>query len=284
MAVEIVTGYTGNPHITSKQDSIINAGAFGTAGKYILSVGNELSYELKSNTLLRINDGYVINQGRLMGMDIHDYEELDISVGLSGSKRCDLVVIHYSKDASSGIEKAELKIIEGTAGDAYTDPTYLDNDLINSDYLEDDVVLYRVKINGLNVESVEQIAKIWYLDTGKREDLIDDSKISYIEAGGPPKNTQEPFYMRLKGNECTIGGSRYISVSYNSSNPTRISFDKKYAPKRYNNFTYSDSYNGSEYKTYVAVSPEGHIDIWRTGVYGNMQLDLDAIVGTYSLD
>lgn len=282
MAVEIVTGYTGNPHITSKQDSIINAGAFGTAGKYILSVGNELSYELKSNTLIRINDGYVINQGRLMGMDIHDYEELDISVGLSGSKRCDLVVIHYSKDASSGIEKAELKIIEGTAGDAYTDPTYLDNDLLDGDYLEDDLVLYRVKINGLNVEEIEQVAKVWYLDTGKREDLIDTSSLAYLT--GPPKNTQEPFYVRLKGNECTIGGSRYIAVSLDSSNPTRIRFDKKYAPKRQYNFIYSDSYNGLEYKTYINVYPEGHIDIWRTGVYGNMQLDLNKIVGTYSLD
>lgn len=282
MALEIVTGYTGKPHITSQQDAVLNAAAFATEGKYILSVGNQLSYELESNTLVRINGGYAINQGRLMGMDTHDYEELDISVGLSGSKRCDLIVIHYSKDSSTGIEKAELKVIEGTSGDDYVDPEYLDNDLLDEDYLEDDLVLYRVKINGLSVEEIEQVANVWYLDTGRREDLLDTSGLIYVD--GPLANTQEPFYMRLKGNECTIGGSRYISVSFDSSNPTRISFDKKYAPKRYNSFIYSGSYIGLEFTTHVYVYPEGHIDIWRTGVYPNMQLNLDEIVGTYSLD
>lgn len=283
MAVEIVTGYTGNPHITAKQDSILNAGAFGTAGKYILSVGNELSYELKSNTLIRINDGYVINQGRLMGMDIHDYEELDISVGLSGSKRCDLVVIHYSKDASSGIEKAELKIIEGTACDAYTDPTYLDNDLINSDYLEDDVLLYRIKINGLNVESVEQIAKIWYLDTGKREDLIDDSKIAYIEVG-PPRSQQENFYLRLKDNKCRIGGCRYIAVSNDSSNPTVIKFPEKYAPPYMFTTTVMFDHLGKTNTIYITVD-RGLISLYnKNGNYYNYLLDLTKLIGTYYLD
>lgn len=282
MALEIVTGYTGKPHITSQQDAVLNAAAFATGGKYVLSVGNQLSYELKSNTLVRINGGYAINQGRLMGMDAHDYEELDISVGLAGSKRCDLIVIHYSKDSSTGIEKAALKVIEGTAGADYVDPEYLDNDLLGGDYLEDDLVLYRVKINGLNVEKIEQVANVWYLDTGRREDLLDTSGVTYQE--GPPANTQEPFYMRLKGNECTIGGSRYISVSVDSSNPTRISFDKKYAPKRRNDFTYSSSHIGSDYNIYVRVYPEGHIDIWVSGVYPNVQLNLDEIVGTYYLD
>lgn len=282
MALEIVTGYTGKPHITSKQDAVLNAAAFATGGKYILSVGNQLSYELKSNTLVRINGGYAINQGRLMSMDTHDYEELDISVGLSGSKRCDLIVIHYSKDSSTGIEKAELKVIEGTAGEDYVDPEYLDKDLLNEDNLEDDLVLYRVNINGLSIESVEQVADTWYLDIGKREDLLDTSGITYVT--GLPEDTQEPFYMRLRGREVTIGGSRYISVSYDHLNPTTITFDKKYAPKRQKNMVTTGSYRGDAYSTYAYVLPEGKITVWRSGVYPNMQLDLDELVGTYSID
>ena len=110
MALEIVTGYTGRPHITSQQDAVLNAATLGTGGKYVISVGNQFDYELKSNTLIRINDGFVINQGRLMGMANGDYEELDISVGISGTKRCDLVVIHYKKDTSSGIELSLIHI------------------------------------------------------------------------------------------------------------------------------------------------------------------------------
>ncbi len=282
MALELVTGYVGKPHITSQQDAILNAAALETAGKYIIEVGNSFEYELESNTLIKINNGYAINQGRLMGMVNHDYEELDISTGISGAKRSDLIVIHYSKDSATGIESAELRVIEGTAGEDYVDPEYLDNNLLDEDYLEDDLVLYRVKINGLSVEEIEQIANVWYLDTGRREDLLDTSGLVYVS--GPPENTQEPFYMRLKGNECTIGGTRYIHVSFDSSNPTRISFDKKYAPKTLRSFSYSSSYKGNEYTNSVYVYPEGHIDIWGTGVYPNMQLDLDEIVGTYSLD
>lgn len=280
MALEIVTGYTGKPHITSQQDAVLNAAAFATEGKYILSVGNQLSYELKSNTLVRINGGYAINQGRLMGMDTHDYEELDISVGLPGSKRCDLIVIHYSKDSSTGIEKAELKVIEGTSGDDYVDPEYLDNDLLDGDYLEDDLILYRLKINGLSVEEIEQVANVWYLDTGKREDLLDTSGLTYVE--GPPANTQEPFYMRLKGNDCTIGGTRYISIP--SDNSARITFDKKYAPKIARSYSKTGAYMGTSFLTTITIHPDGYISIYRSGDYRLIQLDLNDWIGTYTLN
>ena len=282
MALELVTGYVGKPHITSQQDATLNAAALETAGKYIIEVGNSFEYELESNTLIKINNGYAINQGRLMGMVNHDYEELDISTGISGAKRSDLIVIHYSKDSATGIESAELRVIEGTAGEDYVDPEYLDKDLLNEDNLEDDLVLYRVNINGLSIESVEQVADTWYLDIGKREDLLDTSGITYVT--GPPEDTQEPFYMRLRGTEVTIGGSRYINVSYDHLNPTTITFDKKYAPKRQKNVVTTGSYMGDAYSTYAYVLPEGKITVWRSGVYPNMQLDLDELVGTYSID
>lgn len=281
MALELVTGYVGKPHITSQQDATLNAAALETTGKYIISVGNSFDYELENNTLIKINNGYAINQGRLMGMVNHDYEELEISTGISGAKRSDLVVIHYSKDSTTGIESAELRIIEGTAGEDYVDPEYLDKDLLNEDNLEDDLVLYRININGLSVESVELVANTWYLDTGRREDLLDTSGVNYVS--GPPEYTQEPFYMRLEGNKCTIGGTRYISASTDNSNPTTITFDKKYAPKTYRSWIKSRSYMTTEIKDYITITSEGKITVRTTFGYP-MQLDLEELIGTYTLD
>lgn len=253
MALEIVTGYTGKPHITSQQDAVLNAASLATGGKYVLSVGKQLSYELKSNTLIRINGGYAINQGRLMGMNTNDYEELDISVGLAGSKRCDLIVIHYSKDSSTGIEKAELKVIEGTAGADYVDPEYIDNSLFDENYLEDDLVLYRVKINGLSIETIEQVANVWYLDTGERQDLVTSKDMGFTI--GPPESSITKPYIRIIGNKVHLGMHEYCINSDGSTGYLYI--DKKYAPKKSFQTTLYPSSGKNEHYVIVFVNETG---------------------------
>lgn len=272
MALEIVTGYTGKPHITSQQDAVLNAASLVTGGKYVLSVGKQLSYELKSNTLIRINGGYAINQGRLMGMNTNDYEELDISVGLAGSKRCDLIVIHYSKDSSTGIEKAELKVIEGTAGADYVDPEYIDNSLFDENYLEDDLVLYRVKINGLSIETIEQVANVWYLDTGDRQDLVTSKDMGFTI--GPPESSITKPYIRMIGNKVHLGMHEYCINSDGSTGYLYI--DKKYAPKKSFKTTLYPSSGKNEHYVIVFVHETGVVSLsWFGPVTGPEFIYLD---------
>lgn len=272
MALEIVTGYTGKPHITSQQDAVLNAASLVTGGKYVLSVGKQLSYELKSNTLIRINGGYAINQGRLMGMNTNDYEELDISVGLAGSKRCDLIVIHYSKDSSTGIEKAELKVIEGTAGADYVDPEYIDNSLFDENYLEDDLVLYRVKINGLSIETIEQVANVWYLDTGERQDLVTSKDMGFTI--GPPESSITKPYIRMIGNKVHLGMHEYCINSDGSTGYLYI--DKKYAPKKSFKTTLYPSSGKNEHYVIVFVHETGVVSLsWFGPVTGPEFIYLD---------
>lgn len=272
MALKIVTGYTGKPHITSQQDAILNAASLATGSKYVLSIGKQLSYELKSNTLIRINGGYAINQGRLMGMNANDYEELDISVGLAGSKRCDLIVIHYSKNSSTGIEKAELKVIEGTAGTDYVDPEYLDNNLFDENYLEDDLVLYRVKINGLSIEKIEQVANVWYLDTGERQDLITSKDMGFTT--GPPESVITKPYIRMIGNKVHLGMHEYCINRDGSTGYLYI--DKKYAPKKSFQTTLYPSSGKNEHYVIVFVNETGEIKFrWYGPVTGPEFIYLD---------
>jgi hypothetical protein len=265
MAVELVTGYVGKPHITSQQDAVLNAATLGTSGKYILEVGNSFSYELKSNTLIRISDGYAINQGRLMGMPNHEYQDLTIQTGTAGAKRSDLVVLHYVKNSITGIESAELKIITGTAGAQYVDPECADNDLLNQDNLLDDMILYRIKLNGINVESVERVAPMWYLDTGKREDIINVENVKYMNSS--PTSSEENFYMRLIGNQIRLGGRRRCEISKDSANPSKIKFDKALAPSYDFSWTESLVYQSTTNIIHYTVSKDGYVSVWVQGNY-----------------
>ena len=50
--MNIITGYTGEPHITSAQDRDGNQGAYGT-GSYILNVGAKMAASIVSVNEIR---------------------------------------------------------------------------------------------------------------------------------------------------------------------------------------------------------------------------------------
>ena len=155
MSTNLITGYAGKAHITSGGDGAVNAALFGK-GRYVLDIGEHFSYEIISNNLIRIKSGYAINQGRKIELAVNDYEELTIDNGLQGVKRCDLIAITYEKNLETGIETAVMNVIKGTSGDDYLNPEHTVGNILNGD-AKDDFLLYRVKINGLSIESVEKL-------------------------------------------------------------------------------------------------------------------------------
>lgn len=158
MGMKIVTGRTGTAHVTSADDGARNAGIIGT-GKYIFNIGNKFAYEIISNNLIRVKDGYGINQGRQFGIEHADYEECEIDNGLQGVKRTDLIVAKYKRDSLTGLESVTMAVIKGTSGDNYTDPEYVEGNILNGDD-EDDFLLYRVCLNGISIEKVERMFSI----------------------------------------------------------------------------------------------------------------------------
>ena len=115
MAVNIVTGMTGVAHITSDDDRCFNASILGK-GKYVFEYGKKFSPSIINNNLVRIHDGMCINQGTQMGIEQNEYADVIIENGVSGSKRNDLIVMRYERNADTSIEKASLVVIKGTAG------------------------------------------------------------------------------------------------------------------------------------------------------------------------
>ncbi len=156
MAVNIVTGMTGTEHITADDARSINALIFGT-GKYVFPCWSQFEATIVSNNQVRISDGMCINQGTQMGIEPDDYVDCVISNGASGYCRNDLIVMRYSRNSDSGIESAELVVIEGDPGTTATDPEYTSGDILECTELVDDYPLYRVVIESLSITAVEPL-------------------------------------------------------------------------------------------------------------------------------
>lgn len=143
----------GRPHITSDRIRNFNAAIFG-AGKYVVDTGSKFSYEIISNNQIKINDGQLISQGTHACIDLNNYEELQIDTGLQGLKRNDLIVARYTRNKITDVESMQMVVIKGTSSEDAVDPPYITGDVL-SGASEDDMPLYRVRLDGLNIEKVE---------------------------------------------------------------------------------------------------------------------------------
>jgi hypothetical protein len=174
MSIHLITGQGTTDHVKSADAGSLNAGIVGT-GRYVLNRGNKFSYEVVSNNLIKIHDGDLLNQGRHINIAVNDYEECTIENGLQSVKRNDLIVLHYTKNTQTEIETAAVVVIKGVSGNTAVDPTYTTGNILNGDAV-DDFPLYRVRLNGLSIEGVDQLFTV-----NKSLSDMDASKVNYTD-------------------------------------------------------------------------------------------------------
>ena len=149
MAVELVDGHAGEPHIDGSDAGIFKAGVCGEEGG-ILATSNKCACTINSNTSITIAEGELVmpTSGRLVR--VKNPETLTITTGSASQKRNDLVVARYSKDSTTEIETVELLVLRGTPTTGTpVDPTIQTGDL----------VLYRLPLNGLTLGTPVKVAK-----------------------------------------------------------------------------------------------------------------------------
>lgn len=157
--MEIITGYTGKPHVTSEQDRDVNIGVVGE-GSYVLQTGMQLAAEVSSNNEIKIRDGVLMHQGCTASIKKNTYDSLIIINGSQGMKRIDLIVARYEKNQDNGIESLDLKVIQGTpAEQTPTAPEYTEGDIQAGDYVAD-MPMYQVIIDGLNITEVKKVFEV----------------------------------------------------------------------------------------------------------------------------
>ena len=158
MALELVTGYWGQQHVTAEQDADLNAGIIGRE-PCILRVGENMRAEAVTANKVRIFDGIFVGYGRVCAIDEGAYEDVEIENGTAGLLRNDMIVIKYVKDEATGIEGVSLAVLKGQTGETATDPTPNNQD-IRTGAFESEMPLYRVRLNGLAIEAVERICEM----------------------------------------------------------------------------------------------------------------------------
>lgn len=275
MGFGIVTGKTGTPHITSYEDAVRNAMLMGGKGKYILGVGNRLNTEVISTSsgglTLRVKDGFVINQGRLMGIDLGDSDEIFIeaeSVSETRTKYACLVA-RYTKNRTTGIESGALTVVYGELSDNPVLPDTYNNDLLDEDNIIDDVIIAVFTITNLIITKDADnpaIAKVWEY-TGWDEGAV---VLSYIGVAD----------LRLDGNRVTARGRQETpyatnlsyqtyfdiehSVAYNGFIVGRID-DKRYYPKQVVTHRFSFTRDGEVTPPPVSSIITGELYVTPTG-------------------
>ena len=151
--MNIITGYKGTPHVTAQQDRDINSAIF-TNGVYILNIGSKMAATIVSANEITIADGLVIAQGCAAEIERGTSESIAIDNGDQGMLRKDLIVLRYTKDASTGEEDMELDVIKGTpAASNPATPAYTSGSIADGDTLAE-FPIYTVNLNGITLESV----------------------------------------------------------------------------------------------------------------------------------
>lgn len=157
--MEIVSGLTSKPHVTSQQFRQIIEGTVGQ-GSYIITSGESLKPELAANNLLKIRSGMMSHHGNISSVKLGTYDEVPLTNGSQGMKRIDLVVNRYTKSAETNIESNEWVVIQGTpAVSNPAVPAYTIGNLQNGD-LVDDCPVFEIHFDGINVTEVKKLLSV----------------------------------------------------------------------------------------------------------------------------
>ena len=157
--MEIVSGRTGKPHVTSQQFRQLIEGTVGQES-CILTSGENLEPELASNNSLKIRSGMLAHHGNISSVKIGTYDAVNLSNGSQGMKRIDLVVCRYTRNAETEVENCNWVVIAGTPVSSNpVAPTYTVGNLQKGDIV-DDCPVFEVHYDGINVTEVKKILSV----------------------------------------------------------------------------------------------------------------------------
>ena len=177
--MNIITGYKGTPHVSAQQDRDINSAIF-TTGTYILNIGSKMAATIVSANEVEIADGLVIAQGCAAEIARGTSESMSIDNGDQGMLRKDLIVLRYTKEASTGVEDMELAVIKGTpAASNPAVPSYTSGSIADGDTLVE-FPIYTVNLSGITIQSVTRNVSILEVPSKSYVDSINTTLTNLI--------------------------------------------------------------------------------------------------------
>lgn len=226
--MEIVSGKTGSPHVTSQQFRQILEGTIGQ-GSCILTSGENLEPELTSNNLLKIRSGIMAHHGNVSAVKIGTYDEVTITNGTQGMKRKDLVVNRYTRNKETGIETNEWLYIMGTpTSGTPTVPAYTKGNLQEGD-LVDDCPVFEITLDGINVTEVKKLLEVLPSMATINKDLADTSDKIAVKSYKQADMHLQSFYNVSAFSAYKVGREVHFNVSLDPKSGTTLLANKLYA-------------------------------------------------------
>lgn len=210
----LITGYWGEPHVTSENDRGINAAIFG-AGRFVLPVGEQFRAEYIGNNTVRVYDGKLIDNGAVAGIPAGEYIDLLIPEAGQGMNRNDLIVFQYSQDASTLIEKGVFMVLPGeeTSGTA-SDPALSQQDILSNEAALDQMALWRVSVSSTVISAPVQLFEV--------SKNIKNAGVSVVEA---TSGDGEAYYATVPGVTELYAGLEIIIIPQFESTSETITLD-----------------------------------------------------------
>lgn len=222
--VHLITGYAGHGHVTAADDALYHSGVCGT-GKYVMRTGTMFAANVESSNEITIGSGDLVNQGRHINIPTNAKEKVTINNGTQGKTRKDIIAIRYKQDASTGVESAELIVLQGDAvntGQMPARPTLKSGNLYEGDMI-DDFPLYEVTLDNLNITTVTSMFAMLPTLSGIFELIYPVGSIYMSTNNVNPKNLfggtweeiQGKFLLARDGSHeaGTTGGAEYVTLT-----------------------------------------------------------------------
>lgn len=199
MAIELVTGKAGVPHVDSEDVGAFNAYSLGS-GAYIMD-GCEVS--AKSANSINIAAGEILWEGRHIRVK-GSGESLAVDNGQTGYNRRDLITLNYAKDPN-GIESVSFKVVKGTAttGTA-ADPSVKVGSILAGD-TSAVIPFARITLSGLSVATPTVLLGSLPSLVSLR-DSVSQTKTFYFDSPCMTTrgNSKAPVQLNVCGNFCAL--------------------------------------------------------------------------------
>lgn len=228
MAIELITGRAGVPHVDSADVRAFNRTLYGD-GVYVLEGAPG---ELVDANNVNVAAGELMCEGahiRITGAG----ETLTIENGLSAYKRHDIIAAHYLRD-EDGMESVGLVVIKGEADiDTPADPAMPTSGKLIEEATDVYWPLYRIVIDGLTPQTPVLIAQrqaVYTLGLGEEipagADLNDYTEPGVYYTVKASETANRPFGEANNGivivNKRTGGDSMQTYVVYNGISYSRL--------------------------------------------------------------
>lgn len=178
---EVLEVRVGDVHVTPEQVADANIGTFGP-DDYVLSTGRKLEAQVVTNNSVRVFDGVMVYGGIRDVISVNKYYDIQIDNGAQGMNRNDIIVRHFAiTDEVTKRGGATFQVIKGTPSEGEAaDPEIAFTDL-RAGALSHDMILHRVRIEGLNIVAVEPLYDILYNAAELKEEVTELNRKLFLD-------------------------------------------------------------------------------------------------------